>query len=168
MEGELEAALLLVSVTNCGSSKCLNIFFLFFQATHMADFSHIQSIQTVLQTPSSPSSSSQQTESDPSSKACLQLKVAGSSELLTVTCPSLAMAENMADLIDGYCRVVNDSANSLWTRRGERTSLFTFVLQSCEKHLLTFFCCNYHSAYYFFGVSNSKRELCLALSDLTS
>ncbi len=133
MEGELEAALLLVSVTNCGSSKCLNIFFVLFQATHMADFSHIQSIQTVLQTPSSPSSSSsQQTESDPSSKACLQIKVAGSSELLTVTCPSLAMAENMADLIDGYCRVVNDSANSLWTRRGERTSLFTFVLQRGE------------------------------------
>ena len=86
----------------------------------MADFSHVQSIQTVLQQPSSsPSSSSSSSPSETAPKACLQLKVAGSPELLTVTCPSIFAAENMADLVDGYCRVVNDSDNSIWGRRGE-------------------------------------------------
>ena len=49
----------------------------------------------------------------------LQLRVAGSSELLTVTCPSLSEAENIADLIDGYCRLVNNSPTSIWMRRGK-------------------------------------------------
>ena len=54
----------------------------------------------------------------------LQLRVAGSSELLTVTCPSLSEAENIADLIDGYCRLVNNSPTSIWMRRGKiRTPL---------------------------------------------
>ena len=85
----------------------------------MADFSHIQSIQTVVP-PSSAGAADDPASTDPSSrKACLQLKVAGSSELLTITCPSLVVAENMADLIDGYCRLVNDSRTSIWNRKGE-------------------------------------------------
>ena len=49
----------------------------------------------------------------------LQLRVAGSAELLTVTCPSLREAENIADLVDGYCRLVNNSPTSIWTRKGD-------------------------------------------------
>ena len=85
----------------------------------MADFSHVQSIQTVLVP-------SQTNTSDPglgfasttNSKASLQLRVAGSSELLTITCPSLDVAESMADLIDGYCRLVNRATTSIWHRKG--------------------------------------------------
>ena len=44
--------------------------------------------------------------------------MAGSAELLTITCPSLTVAENMADLVDGYCRMVNNATNSIWNRKG--------------------------------------------------
>ena len=76
------------------------------QPTHMADFSHITSLQTVVGDPGQ------------AGKAMLQLRVAGSAELLTVTCPSLTVAENMADLVDGYCRMVNSATNSIWNRKG--------------------------------------------------
>ena len=73
----------------------------------MSDFSHVQSIQTVIG------------GGEDSSKVSLQIRVAGSAELLAITCPSLHVAENMADLIDGYCRLVNQSTNSIWNRKGE-------------------------------------------------
>ena len=69
----------------------------------MADFSHIQGVQTVV---------------GEGGKAMLQLRVAGSAELLTITCPGLSVAENMADLVDGYCRLVNNSNTSIWNRKG--------------------------------------------------
>ena len=59
----------------------------------------------------------------------LQLRVAGSSELLTVTCPSLSEAENIADLIDGYCRLVNNSPTSIWMRRGKIRTPLIFLAQ---------------------------------------
>jgi focal adhesion kinase 1 len=82
-------------------------------ATHMADFSHIQSIQTVLAPPQKGTCDAP----NQSAKASLQLRVAGSSELLTITCPSLDVAESMADLIDGYCRLVNRATTSIWHRK---------------------------------------------------
>ncbi len=42
--------------------------------------------------------------------------------VLQVTCPSLAVAESMADLVDGYCRLVNSSSTSIWNRKGEHPS----------------------------------------------
>ena len=92
-----------------------------FQATHMADFSHIQSIQTILsqpQTNTCDAVSGSNFSAANASKASLQLRVAGSSELLTITCPSLDVAESMADLIDGYCRLVNRAPTSIWHRKG--------------------------------------------------
>jgi len=74
------------------------------QPTHMADFSHIQAVQTVVGEAGQ-------------GKSVLQLRVAGSAELLTITCPSMAEAENMADLVDGYCRLVNQSSTSIWSRK---------------------------------------------------
>ena len=35
---------------------------------------------------------------------------------LTITCPSLAIAEQMADLIDGYCRLASGTRDSIWFR----------------------------------------------------
>jgi hypothetical protein len=43
--------------------------------------------------------------------------------VLQVTCPSLAVAESMADLVDGYCRLVNSSSTSIWNRKGEHPFL---------------------------------------------
>ena len=70
----------------------------------MADFSHIQSLQTVVGEGGG--------REGQATKAMLQLRVAGSAELLTITCPSLTLAENMADLVDGYCRLINNSNTS--------------------------------------------------------
>jgi hypothetical protein len=36
-----------------------------------------------------------------------------------ITCPTLTVAENLSDLIDGYCRLVNNSNTSIWTRKGK-------------------------------------------------
>ena len=54
-------------------------------------------------------------------KASVQIRVAGSQDLLVITCPSLSVAENLADLIDGYCRLVNNSSTSIWSRKGKQT-----------------------------------------------
>lgn len=43
---------------------------------------------------------------------------------LTVTAPSLTIAENMADLIDGYCRLVNGATQSFIIRPQKGELLF--------------------------------------------
>lgn len=69
----------------------------------MADFSQVQSIQTL---------------SLEDGKGVLELRIAGANEPLKITCTSLAEAEDMADLIDGYCRLVHDFHGSFWTKKG--------------------------------------------------
>ncbi|KAK7887223.1 hypothetical protein WMY93_026844 [Mugilogobius chulae] len=71
--------------------------------THLANFNQVQSIQY-----------SPLEEKD--RKGMLQLNVAGAPEPLTVTTASLTTAENMADLIDGYCRLVNSVSHSFIIR----------------------------------------------------
>ena len=71
----------------------------------MADFDQVQSIHTVAN------------END--LKGVLQLKIAKATEPLTITCPTLSAAEEMADLIDGYCRLVSSGKESCWNRKGE-------------------------------------------------
>lgn len=79
--------------------------------THLSSFDQVQSIQTLLSScPSSPR------------QAALELAVAGRSEPLTLTCSCLRQADNMADLVDGYCRLVNNSGSSLWTRKAGPSS----------------------------------------------
>ncbi|XP_036394360.1 focal adhesion kinase 1-like isoform X6 [Megalops cyprinoides] len=78
--------------------------------THLATFSQVQSIQFSC-------------SEDKDRKGMLQLDVAGAPEPLMVTTPSLTTAENMADLIDGYCRLVNGAPRSFIVRtqkEGER------------------------------------------------
>nr|XP_031829304.1 focal adhesion kinase 1 isoform X1 [Nomia melanderi] len=74
--------------------------------TRMAEFSQIQSIQTLV------------SDCKEHAKACIKLRVAGAAETLSITCSSLDQAESLADLIDGYCRVVTGSNTSLWNRKG--------------------------------------------------
>ena len=83
-----------------------------FQPVHMADFSQVQTIQTIAF----------------DNKGVLQIKIAGATEPLTITCASTAEAEDMADLIDGYCRLVHDVQNSLWTRKGQNMYQLLFHL----------------------------------------
>ncbi|KAM8871171.1 focal adhesion kinase 1-like isoform 9-T9 [Spinachia spinachia] len=71
--------------------------------THLANFNQVQSIQY-----------SALEEKD--RKGMLQLNVAGAPEPLTVTTALLTTAENMADLIDGYCRLVSSAAHSFIVR----------------------------------------------------
>ncbi|KFM67905.1 Focal adhesion kinase 1, partial [Stegodyphus mimosarum] len=78
------------------------------QPTHMASFHQVQSLQTL------------QSEYESGCKAILQLKIAGASEMLSISCPTLAVAESMADLIDGYCRLVHKTQTSFWNKRNER------------------------------------------------
>ncbi|XP_074102045.1 protein tyrosine kinase 2 Fak isoform X2 [Cotesia typhae] len=73
--------------------------------TRMAEFSQIQSIQTLV------------SDCKEHAKACIKLRVAGASETLSITCSSLDQAESLADLIDGYCRVAMGSNTSLWNRK---------------------------------------------------
>ncbi|XP_034467480.1 focal adhesion kinase 1-like isoform X18 [Hippoglossus hippoglossus] len=71
--------------------------------THLANFTQVQSIQY-----------SSLEEKD--RKGMLQLNVAGAPEPLTVTTALLTTAENMADLIDGYCRLVSSATHSFIVR----------------------------------------------------
>ncbi|XP_075215474.1 protein tyrosine kinase 2 Fak isoform X5 [Lycorma delicatula] len=73
-------------------------------STKMAEFSSVQSLQTLV------------SDCSTHTKAMLQLKVSGAAETLTITCPTLPQAESLADLIDGYCRLTNNTDTSLWTR----------------------------------------------------
>ncbi|KAJ1519539.1 hypothetical protein ONE63_004819 [Megalurothrips usitatus] len=86
----------------------LGISYVTHQATtpsKMAELSRIQAIQTLM------------TECEAHRKAMVQLRVAGTSESLTVTCASMEAAESLADLIDGYCRLLAGSNTSLWNRK---------------------------------------------------
>uniref|UniRef100_A0A8C5Y4J7 Focal adhesion kinase 1 n=1 Tax=Microcebus murinus TaxID=30608 RepID=A0A8C5Y4J7_MICMU len=82
--------------------------------THLADFNQVQTIQY-------------SNSEDKDRKGMLQLKIAGAPEPLTVTAPSLTIAENMADLIDGYCRLVNGASQSFIIRpqKGEEVKYLT-------------------------------------------
>ncbi|XP_073728323.1 focal adhesion kinase 1 isoform X5 [Misgurnus anguillicaudatus] len=75
--------------------------------THLANFTQVQNIQF----------------EERDRKGMLQLDVAGAPEPLTVTTTTLNIAENMADLIDGYCRLVSGLSSSFIVRvqkEGER------------------------------------------------
>ncbi|XP_037913924.1 focal adhesion kinase 1 isoform X5 [Hermetia illucens] len=49
-------------------------------------------------------------------KTFLKIKVTNNEEDLTITCEGLNTAESIADLVDGYCRLVNGQNSSLWDR----------------------------------------------------
>lgn len=91
--------------------------------THLADFNQVQTIQY-------------SHSEDKDRRGALQLRVAGAPEPLTVTAPSLTIAENMADLIDGYCRLVSGASQSFIIRpqkEGERALPSIPKLANSEK-----------------------------------
>uniref|UniRef100_A0A8D2ZY32 Focal adhesion kinase 1 n=1 Tax=Scophthalmus maximus TaxID=52904 RepID=A0A8D2ZY32_SCOMX len=90
--------------------------------THLANFNQVQSIQY-----------SSMEEKD--RKGMLQLHVAGAAEPLTVTTASLTMAENLADLIDGYCRLVSMETHSFIVRYQKGMRLQVLPPSNNEKKL---------------------------------
>ncbi|XP_077446166.1 focal adhesion kinase 1-like isoform X6 [Stigmatopora argus] len=93
--------------------------------THLANFTQVQSIQY-----------SAVEEKD--RKATLQVNVAGAAEPLTVTTASLTLAENLADLIDGYCRLISMETRSFIItvqKEGERALPSLPKLSNHEKKL---------------------------------
>lgn len=100
----------------------------------VTDFQDIDKISTFLQTPKS---QNQQTNGRGSNnineskmqcdgetnhcncnemKTLLKIKVRGNSDDLTITCNGVNAAESIADLVDGYCRIVNNVDKSFWER----------------------------------------------------
>lgn len=49
-------------------------------------------------------------------KSQLRIQVDGNSEDLAITCNGVNTADGIADLVDGYCRIFNESSSSVWDR----------------------------------------------------
>ncbi|CAG5122889.1 unnamed protein product, partial [Candidula unifasciata] len=79
--------------------------------TRVADFAQVQSVHTMMADEGS---------------GVVQLKIVDAAEPLIIMCRNLDEAEDMADLIDGYCRLVHDMQGSLWTRRGSSYLFWSF------------------------------------------
>ncbi|KPM06321.1 hypothetical protein QR98_0047950 [Sarcoptes scabiei] len=50
----------------------------------------------------------------PTKKILLNLKIKNENDVLVISCPSLSMAQSIADLIDGYHRVVTNNPETIW------------------------------------------------------
>ncbi|XP_077086221.1 protein tyrosine kinase 2aa isoform X29 [Siphateles boraxobius] len=93
--------------------------------THLANFTQVQSIHYSC-------------VEEKERKGVLQLDVAGAAEPLTISTPVFATAENMADLIDGYCRLLSAVSQSFIVRpqkEGERALPSIPKLANNEKRL---------------------------------
>ncbi|KAI7807232.1 putative focal adhesion kinase 1-like, partial [Triplophysa rosa] len=93
--------------------------------THLANFTQVQSIQY---------SCVEERER----KGVLQLDVAGAPEPLTISTSNFTTAENMADLIDGYCRLLSAVSQSFIIRpqkEGERALPSIPKVSNNEKRL---------------------------------
>lgn len=66
-------------------------------------------------------------------KTLLKIKVTGNLDDLTITCNGIKTAESIADLVDGYCRIVNNTEMSLWDRSYIRTPTSS-AMNSLEKN----------------------------------
>lgn len=77
------------------------------QATTLSSFAAVKSIRTNCG------------EDEQQLKGVVQLRVAGASEPLIVTCRSRHEADDVANLIDGYCRLANNDDKSYWMHKGQ-------------------------------------------------
>ncbi|XP_053470269.1 protein tyrosine kinase 2 beta, b isoform X1 [Ictalurus furcatus] len=78
------------------------------QTLSLADFKQIRSIKCTAQS---------------DGKALLDIDIKGAKQPFSVNVPTMAIAENMADLIDGYCRLENNTDSSLIARPNKSTEL---------------------------------------------
>lgn len=57
-------------------------------------------------------------------KTQLKITVTGNLEDLAITCNGVKTAESIADLVDGYCRMFNNTDTSFW----DRSCMHLFIL----------------------------------------
>lgn len=62
-------------------------------------------------------------------KTLLKIKVTGNLDDLTITCNGVKTADSIADLVNGYCRIVQNTELSFW----DRNALSTSATNSLEK-----------------------------------
>ena len=104
-----------VVLNNKNSHYQLWIFIIRLQPTKMASFLQVQSLHTRPKTENFPNGV-KAAASNCEPKCLLQLNIAGASELLSIICPSISIAEQIAELIDTYCRLAQQVSRSIWTR----------------------------------------------------
>uniref|UniRef100_A0A671KKZ1 non-specific protein-tyrosine kinase n=1 Tax=Sinocyclocheilus anshuiensis TaxID=1608454 RepID=A0A671KKZ1_9TELE len=90
--------------------------------THLANFTQVQSIHYSC-------------VEEKERKGVLQLDVAGAAEPLTISTPFFSTAENMADLIDGYCRLLNAVSQSFIVRPQKGTSASHCCIVGCSEYI---------------------------------
>ncbi|KAK1795551.1 hypothetical protein P4O66_001049 [Electrophorus voltai] len=61
-------------------------------------------------------------------KALLDIEIKGAKQALSISVPTVAMAENMADLIDGYCRMESNTDTSLILRTSKDSDIYCEIL----------------------------------------
>lgn len=76
------------------------------QPTFIADFGHVQSVTI--------------SNAAGDTKWNVQMKIVNAVEPLTIACSTSSAAENLASLVEGYCRLVaGDPQLSVWKRNGK-------------------------------------------------
>ncbi|XP_027851804.2 focal adhesion kinase 1 isoform X4 [Aphis gossypii] len=73
--------------------------------TKMADFAHIENIQTLV------------SECETHRKTLVQLQVTDSADPLVLSCTTLEHMYSLANLIDGYCQLARKTNVSLWNKK---------------------------------------------------
>ncbi|EAT43915.1 AAEL004666-PA, partial [Aedes aegypti] len=92
--------------------------------TKVTDFESIERITTSVVSSSCGSGSGSSEKKDKKGISCscseiktqLRIKVNVNSEDLAITCDGIKTSESIADLVDGYCRLFNNTDISLWDR----------------------------------------------------
>lgn len=65
-------------------------------------------------------------------KTLLKIKVTGNLDDLTITCNGVKTAESIADLVNGYCRIVNNTESSFWDRSAMNSSATNSLEKKCD------------------------------------
>ena len=82
----------------------------------MACFQQVESFQTLYKEDSKSLESASATDFV-HRKCVLQIKIFGADELLSIVCPSRIVIENIAQLVDGYCKLQLKKTDSLWINK---------------------------------------------------
>ena len=85
--------------------------------TQMACFQQVEHFQTLLKNPEDRKNCELTSDFVHNKKCILQIKIFGADELLSVICPSIIVTENIALLIDNYCKLQLKKVDSLWINK---------------------------------------------------
>lgn len=66
-------------------------------------------------------------------KTLLKIKVTGNLDDLTITCNGVKTAESIADLVNGYCRIIKNTEVSFWDRSDMSSSATNSLEKKTEK-----------------------------------